>query len=124
MLVFYGDESFGHQEPGFSGVYVVAGYTTDSDLGWKPICADWEAVLRQSPSIRYFHMTECHSLDGQFAGFSRREADAKLNNLICVLEKHGSNLTWIDSIITWDIYVHALSEFAKQVLKTPSLLSG
>ena len=64
-------------------------------------------------------MTECHSLEGEFAGFKRLDADTKRDQLIGVLEHHGNSLAWIDSIITWDIYDNALGQAAKQVFKTP-----
>src|SRR5438094_10546862 len=53
MLKFYGDDSFGRNEPGAQGCCTVAGYLTESET-WKAITKEWREVLDEPPKITYF----------------------------------------------------------------------
>ena len=82
VLHFYGDESFGRQGGGSNG------------------CCLFD----------YFRMRDCFALEGEFVRFSRIEADKKLDHLIGVIENFAANLYWVDSILTWDIFTHAVAK--------------
>jgi hypothetical protein len=121
VLKFAGDDSFAMRGPGFDGCCAIGGFLAD-DLSWPDIVRDWQAVLGASPAIKYFRARECFELSGQFEGFGRTEADRKYNALVDVIVSHGEELVVLDSILTWDIYEHALSKEFKAFCKSPHLL--
>ena len=130
VLRFYGDESFGGKRGGFQGCYAVAGYLAPA-TAWKRITGHWAAVLDLHPKIEFFHMAECFAamdgyqsqgILGQFAGFSKKEAEDKLRALISVLEEHAGELGCAHSIITWDTFQHALTKEDRGLLLSPFTL--
>ena len=54
---------------------------------WAAFTKEWNARLKQSPSIRYFKMAEAANRNGQFRGFSEAERDTKLRELCQVLNR-------------------------------------
>lgn len=117
-IKFYGDESFARHEPGFQGCYDVGGFITDSSA-WNDLIPDWRAACRSAKPIEYFRMRELIERSGQFLGFTDAEAEAKLESLASVIESHAHRLVILDSIITWDMYDHAVHSAFKEFCKTP-----
>jgi hypothetical protein len=127
-MKFYGDDSFGRNGPGADGCCTVAGYETDCEI-WKELTKDWRAVLDTPPKINYFRMREYESRladkdedSGQFLGLSKTDATAKFNALVSVLENFGSQIAWVDSIITWDTFNYGLSSELRDFYKSPHYL--
>lgn len=122
VLRFYGDDSFGRNEPGFQGCCAVAGFMTNGRY-WKKVSADWRAALSAAPKIDYFRMREyaAENFDekGQFQGLTTTEADAKFDALLQVIEHHGPQLAWVESIITWDAFHHATQGLGQLLYKDP-----
>jgi hypothetical protein len=69
-----------------SAWYVLAGYIGTVE-GWDRFDAQWTQVLRQDPPIEYFKSSQAESLrpDGQWAGVSAGQRDAKIDALIHVI---------------------------------------
>jgi hypothetical protein len=118
MLKFFGDDSRGRNEPGYYGCCCVAGYLADADE-WRKIARDWQIVLDRRPEIKYFRMSDFIKREGPFEKLTTDEANAKLDSLVCVLEAHGQSMAWIESIITFDIFNHALNEEERNYFKSP-----
>jgi hypothetical protein len=73
---------------GDSPWYVLAGYVgTVAD--WLGFEAEWAAVLDRPPLIKYFKGAEAESLKNQFDGFTRDQANAKIDALIEVIGHHA-----------------------------------
>ncbi|MBZ5611944.1 MAG: hypothetical protein LAP38_27090 [Acidobacteriia bacterium] len=118
VLKIYADDSFGRHEPGFEGVCVVAGYMAAPST-WANVTLDWRAALKSPPEIQYFRMHEFIQESGEFAGLLHNQKQDKFDSLIAVLRKHSTELTWLESAITWDEYDHGLSERMRLVFRTP-----
>jgi hypothetical protein len=71
---------------GDSEWYVLAGYLGTVD-GWNSFHDQWKQVLLEHPRIEYFKSSEAESLrsDGQWAGVSKEQRDAKIDRLIEVV---------------------------------------
>lgn len=73
---------------GDSSWVVLAGYISTAEV-WAEFDAEWLEVLADHPRIDCFHASEAESLrpDGQWAGVSKVERDAKIDRLIGVIQK-------------------------------------
>ncbi|HEV8415085.1 MAG TPA: DUF3800 domain-containing protein [Bryobacteraceae bacterium] len=71
---------------GDSTWYVLAGYLGTVD-GWDSFDSLWAETLHADPYIEYFKGSEAESLrpDGQWAGISKQQRDAKIDALIKVI---------------------------------------
>lgn len=69
-----------------SAWYVLAGYIGTVE-GWGQFDAEWMRVLHKDPHIQYFKSSEAESLrpDGQWAGVSADQRNAKIDALIDVI---------------------------------------
>jgi uncharacterized protein DUF3800 len=76
---------------GDSRWYVLAGYVGTVEA-WGAFDEAWRHVLAGPPSIEYFKASEAESLrsDGQWAGFTREQRNARIDALIEVIGKHAS----------------------------------
>lgn len=99
MLAFYGDGSGEHGK----GMFVVAGYLADT-RDWFDVERAWSAELERTPRIAYFKGGQCQHLDGEFAGFSREQADEKRLRLAEVVRRHSGRMMELSSTIAWDAY--------------------
>src|SRR5579872_1015046 len=113
---FYGDESGAHGQ----GPFVLSGYVANDDV-WEDFENKWEAVLRCTPTIEYFHMRECFKLEGQFAGWSRRDADKKMHALIDVLRPFlkAKTVTEFTSIVEWSMFNNVVVGPFREVYHRP-----
>jgi hypothetical protein len=103
VLVYYGDDSGNHGK----GPFVLGGYLARAS-DWFHMENDWAKVLAQPPAIEYFKMSECYWLKGQFSGWDRIPADAKLSSLVAVVERYKGGLIELSSMMDWDEYRSAI----------------
>lgn len=82
LKAFVDDSGSGGDSPW----YVLAGYLGTVE-GWDSFDPQWQAVLEKPPAINYFKSREAERLrpDGQWAGVSKEERDAKIDDLIKVI---------------------------------------
>ena len=75
---------------GDSAWFVLAGYMA-SAADWDSFDAEWRAVLDDSPRIVYFKSSEAESLrpDGQWAGVTKEQRDAKIEAFVKVIQKRA-----------------------------------
>ena len=81
VLVFiqaYVDESWGEEVFVFSALIGSVG-------SWVRITDEWDACLRESPSVRHFKMDEAFGLDNEFYQFTQAERDNKLRRLCSII---------------------------------------
>src|SRR6516164_5038315 len=71
--------------------YVLAGYVGTVEA-WDSFEVPWRAVLDSPPKLEYFKASEAESLrpDGQWAGVSKNERNARLNSFIRVISKSAN----------------------------------
>jgi Protein of unknown function (DUF3800) len=81
MLKAYFDDSSGDEG---SKTMLLAGCVQRYDV-WANFSISWEAALASSPSIKYLHMSEARSLQGEFFRWKARDRDAKLRTLAGVI---------------------------------------
>lgn len=65
-------------------VFVLAGFVLSAEE-WIGFSDQWKAVLDAAPRIDYFKMKEAMRCGGQFAGFSARQRDRKLQEAISLI---------------------------------------
>ncbi len=65
----------------------MGGFIGHEDV-WIAASEDWDARLREPPAIEYFSRHEAKTLDGQFKGFRREDAEEKLKSLARVIPNH------------------------------------
>ncbi|MGA9414040.1 MAG: hypothetical protein WBV60_05070 [Terriglobales bacterium] len=75
------------QEPGDKRVFLLGGWVTSVEL-WDRFSDDWNRVLHQPPVISYFKHNEAKGLSGQFEGWPKTAADAKILALARVIDRH------------------------------------
>jgi hypothetical protein len=82
LKAFIDDSGSGGDSPW----YVLAGYLGTVE-GWDAFDSKWLDVLHEHPYIEYFKSSEAESLrpDGQWAGVSKEQRDAKIDALIGVI---------------------------------------
>jgi hypothetical protein len=80
------DESDTH-EPADKQVFTLGGWVTTVET-WDRFSDDWDKVLRQSPAISYFKHHEAKGPNGEFEGWTAKDADAKIMALAEVIDKH------------------------------------
>ena len=114
-LAFCGDDSGSHRQ---APAFVVAGYLCHAD-NWGKIKSDWEYVLADSPTLAYFKMGQCYHLDGAFEGWSRTAADAKLDQLVEVVNHHGPALVELSGVVGWDDFKQEIQGLALQHMESP-----
>jgi len=86
LLNGYFDDSGSHPE---SPIFVLGGLVSTVD-SWKLFSAEWDAKLRQEPSIEYLKMSEANAFTGQFKrGWNPRLRDQKLLELAEIIPKHA-----------------------------------
>jgi uncharacterized protein DUF3800 len=79
------DESGDHDKPSF----VLGGYIAGAEE-WTSFSDDWQAVLNDDPPWPALHMAPCsYAKDPPWSDFNREVRDAKLLQLIAVIEKHN-----------------------------------
>jgi hypothetical protein len=61
-------------------VFVFAGFIGAAEA-WDGFSERWRARLNEHPGVRYFKMQEAHKLTGQFSGWTRAKAAAKVERL-------------------------------------------
>jgi hypothetical protein len=82
LKAFIDDSGSGGDSPW----YVLAGYLGTVE-GWDLFDDEWKEVLDKPPRIEYFKSSEAESLrpDGQWAGVSKEQRNAKIDALIQVI---------------------------------------
>jgi len=81
MIQAYVDESGGKNQ---TKTFVLSALIADAEE-WARKADEWDAVLKETPSIRYFKMDEAVGLNGEFYGISDSERDKKLTSLCRVI---------------------------------------
>jgi hypothetical protein len=66
---------------------LITGWTATVEE-WERFTKAWGLCLSESPSIRYFKLSEANGLSGEFARFNRKAADAKKIALAKVISTH------------------------------------
>jgi Protein of unknown function (DUF3800) len=84
MKAFF-DES--GSEPHRCKHLIVAGFLAPA-LVWDKATDAWDKCLHEAPSIEYFKHDEATGLEGEFYGFGRPDADAKIVALAKVIAHH------------------------------------
>jgi len=87
---------------GHSRYFVLAGLISDAER-WAEFSDEWEACLKEKPSIRRFKMKDAAGCNGEFRPFKPSERDDKLRQLCRIINRHPKLLTY--SII--DLAAHA-----------------
>jgi hypothetical protein len=116
MLKAYIDDSNMNQGP----VAVLAGWIAPPTK-WARLVADWDAVLRMKPRVRYFKWKEARGLSGEFGGISEPRRDEKLNLLIDVLALH--NPLGVSSVMSNELHREFFGENRDKILRGPYFLS-
>ncbi len=100
MAVGYMDDSGSEQS---KPDCVVAGFVATVEL-WEPFSLEWEKVLRESPSIEYFKLSEARSRKNQFdkSRWCQKEINEKLIALAQVIARAKPLL--LDAVVPWDDY--------------------
>jgi len=88
MLQVYVDESGRGQE---SGAYVAAGFIASVET-WLEFSRDWQIVRDEPPALAYFKTKEAMGMGGspfeQFRGWTREEADHRIDKFAALIDKH------------------------------------
>jgi hypothetical protein len=84
MPLAFVDES---SSSGDSGYLVLAGYCA-AERTWHRFWNDWQSVLDEDPTVRYFKMYEAAALQGEFLRFSPDQRNVRLNRFIDVILAH------------------------------------
>ncbi len=72
-----------------SPVFALGGLIASVD-SWKSFSAEWDAKLKEEPSIEYLKMSDANSFNGQFRrGWNPRLRDQKLLELAEIIPKHA-----------------------------------
>lgn len=92
LKVFVDDSGSGGDSPWF----VLAGYVGTVER-WDSFDRQWRTVLDGPPKIDYFKSSEAESLrsDGQWAGISRDERNARIDPLIRVIGKCATRSVYV-----------------------------
>jgi hypothetical protein len=85
LQAFFDDSGRGKESD--SPVFVLAGYT-GSKATFVSFANDWQAVLREEPTLEYVKGKEANSLSGQFAGWTKEQRDERLARFIGLIRKH------------------------------------
>ena len=94
-------------------VFVMAGFVLAAEE-WAAFSDHWQAALNKIPKIEYFKMKEAFRLSDQFCGFSVRDRDRKLQELVSVI-LHYDPLR-ISNVIPHEAYRTAFrGKIAKQM---------
>ena len=84
MLSGYVDES---GNDGKSTSLVLGGYVLPAE-NWLAFSCDWKKVLDNAPRISYFKASQAEYGNGEFAGIDQPLRNAKVLELLAVIEKH------------------------------------
>lgn len=80
---------------------VIAGFLTAAPL-WEKFSDEWYAVLKLTPSLEYFKMSEAESLKGQFSGWTAKQRDERLDMLSDIIIQ--ARVLAMDIVVYWDDY--------------------
>jgi fluoride ion exporter CrcB/FEX len=86
MLQAFFDDS-GRGKESDSPVFVLAGYA-GSIATFCSFADDWQAVLREEPTLGYVKGKEANLLSGQFAGWTKEQRDERLARFVGLIRKH------------------------------------
>jgi len=78
--------------PGDGPFFVMAGLIGHSE-NWVRFDQEWQDCLNQAPRVRYFKMSECAGLGGQFWGWSKAQRDARLRSFAQIINRHAKICT-------------------------------
>lgn len=87
---------------------MLTGYVSDV-TSWEDFSREWDAALRQSPSIEYFKMREAESRKEQFEGWLDDQVSKKLEVLIPIINRHAKER--IECIYWQEHYDVAIAAF-------------
>src|SRR4051812_20457247 len=91
LRAYLGDSDI-NQEP----VSVLGGWIAPAE-SWAAFAEAWQQALEMRPRLKYFKMTECMGLAGEFSGWSKESRDLRLRYLIKLIEEH--NLLGVSGMI-------------------------
>lgn len=94
--------------------YVLTGYASDIQ-SWFDFTDEWQAMLAQHPGIEYFKMREAESLKGQFEGWSREQATAKIHALIPIINRYAGHR--IECVFWQEHYDSAMNWYLPEIKK-------
>ena len=99
-------------------VYVLAGYLAEAEE-WAKFSDEWQRALQKPPAISYFKLSEANRLNegGQFAGWTRRDADDKIVALSKVIAPHVKY--HIATVIAQADYDEIVMPFRKVLFTSP-----
>lgn len=118
QLFCYVDDSGTHAN---SPIYVLGGFIASAET-WAAFTLDWQAVLKEEPSVAHLHTADAYSLLGAFSNWTSNQVDKKLFHLAEAIEKHG--LRRFDTSILrkdYDDLIHG--QFVGPVGKDPYFLA-
>jgi hypothetical protein len=116
MFKAYFDDSASDEE---SRTLLLAGCVQKYSI-WANFSVGWEAVLAESPTIKYFHMREARKLEGEFARWKAKDRDAKIKRLAEVAASY--NPWTITAWISRKEFDAILKPIAPFTLRKPYLL--
>jgi len=70
-------------------LFVMAGCVATAEK-WEAFTDEWEAVRKSGKAIAHLKMVEAFGLTGEFRGFSEKERDDKIYDLINVVNKYAA----------------------------------
>jgi Protein of unknown function (DUF3800) len=80
---------------------------------WEKAVDSWEATRTHHPKIDYFKRKEYVSLRGQFQGFLREDADAKVAQLAAVIQSF--DLQGFCITVTHEFFTHRNAEISRRM---------
>jgi hypothetical protein len=78
---------------GHSRYFVLAGLISDAER-WAEFSNEWDACLKEKPSIRRFKMKDAAGCSGEFRFFKPSERDDKLRQFCRIINRHPKLLTY------------------------------
>jgi hypothetical protein len=86
MLQVYVDDSGRGENPN-NPIFVLAGYAGRA-RNWLGAADDLQRIMRKKPTLEYLKGKEAAALNGHFTGWTAEDRDAKLAEMIAVLNKY------------------------------------
>jgi hypothetical protein len=118
VLQLFADDS-GRGEAADNPVFVLAGYIGRVQ-NWEGAVDDLQRIMQKKPILKYLKGTEAAALKGNFKGWTEKERDAKLAEMIRVLHKYRMSMFSIG--VTYRDFNRILAQ-PKGVMKNPYMFT-
>jgi hypothetical protein len=95
---------------------VMAGFVATAEK-WAAFSDEWDAVRKSGKPIAHLKMKEAFAFNGQFNGFTEKERDDKIYDLINVINKYAAYS--VGCVIDAKAYEKALANSPAKTLESP-----